>query len=135
MKYSSLFISVQQEIDYLKENKALNKIIKALSLFGMGARYYYVDIILRGTSKHINPSNLWDNIENLIHSITGKESPPAGSVQLEREIKQLTIEPLREFRRILIKFIDLVGQNKFSDFYKVDTNIRKTYVFDFEINL
>lgn len=132
-KYSSLFVSVKQEIDVLKGNKALNTIIRALSDFGMGARYYYVDIILKGTSKHRSPSNLWDNIENMIHFITGKGSPPAGSEQLEKEMKKLTIEPLQEFRRILIKLIDLVGKKKFSDFYKIDTSI--TYVFDFNLNL
>jgi hypothetical protein len=88
---------------------------------------------LRGTSQHRSPSILWDNIENMIHLITGKESPPAGSEQLEKEMKQLTIEPLQEFRRILVKHMDIVGKNKFSDFYKIDTSM--TYVFDFNLKL
>ena len=131
-KYSSLFISNQKEIDYLRENKAINIIIKALSEFGMGARYFYVDIILRRTSIHRNPASLWDNIENMMHLLTGKKSPPVGALELEAEIKQLTVEPLIELQRILIKFIDLVGRSKFSDFDNVDTSM--PYVIDFSLN-
>ena len=99
----------------------------------MGARYFYVDIILRRTSIHRNPANLWDNIENMMHLLTGKKSPPEGSPELEAEMKQLTVETLKKIQQILIKFIDLVGRSKFSDFDNVDT--RMPYIIDFDLSL
>jgi hypothetical protein len=68
-----------------------------------------------------------------MHSLAGKKSSPAGSEELEIEIKQLTIEPIKEFRKILIKLIDLVGKKKFSNFYEEATGM--SYLFDFNLNL
>ncbi|MFC2160134.1 hypothetical protein ACFLRX_00615 [Acidobacteriota bacterium] len=131
-KNNFLFTSEKKEIDYIKNNKALCKIIKVLSEFGKGSRYFYVDIILKETSTHRNPVHLWDNIENLMHTLTEQKSPPMRSQELEGEIKKLTTKPLKEFLGILEKFINLVGRSKFGDFENVDTSM--TYLFDFHMD-
>lgn len=122
-KISSYFSFSKKEIEYLINDIALKIMIEALSEFGVGSRYYYLDIVLRGTTKYRNPSIFWDIIENKIHSLKGKESPPAGTSQLEAEMKQLTIETLSEFRKVLINFINLVSQKKFFDFDQFETSM------------
>ncbi|MFH1933725.1 MAG: hypothetical protein ABIN18_19380 [Pseudomonadota bacterium] len=133
-EYQSLFDSVEEEIIYIEKDNSLNVILAALTKFAIGARYYYFNIILNGTSSHRNPSGLWDNIEQNIHSIQSKKSPPAGSPQLEKEIKQLTSEPLQNFRSILIKLFELVAEFKIgaTSIRNIDTSM--PYVIDFDLS-
>jgi hypothetical protein len=50
-------------IDFIKTDKDLNEILRILSDFGKGGRYYYLDYCFKGTSESEDPIASWQKLE------------------------------------------------------------------------
>ncbi|MBD3196659.1 MAG: hypothetical protein GF317_16505 [Candidatus Lokiarchaeota archaeon] len=62
-KYKNYFCDLYLEVKEFGEDKAMMQILKALSDFGTGARYYNLDVVIWGESKIESPIVAWDGIE------------------------------------------------------------------------
>jgi len=112
----SKFSPLSSDIEFLKKDKALKEIVKALSNFGLGARYYNLDMVLKGKSTSESPIKEWDVIEMNILSITRGLDEVLKIPRHKRiaETQKDIIETIEKFFHILRSLFELAGIRDFT---------------------
>jgi len=124
--YSSKFPAAEKDIDFLRNDKFLRKIISILSDFGMKGRYYYLDMA-RGKSQKEDPIRRWEDIENEICQTRPrlldrlKNNDPSVHAEINREI----IITLEKFARALAR---IFAKANFGDFAKKNSPLVYDYL-------
>ena len=98
---------VLDELRLSIEDMALKEMIKVLSDFGQGARYYNLDIVLKGQSDYEDPITAWDIIEMKIFGWKGTEYPR--SEKLMAGIREEITKTLESFVEVIIKLFIFYG--------------------------
>jgi hypothetical protein len=62
-EHSSRFPDEKKDIDFLKNDKKLRKVVTLLSHFVQSMRYYNTDILFYGKTDHDNPELIWKKLE------------------------------------------------------------------------
>ena len=114
IEYRAMFSEIESDVKFLQKDRALAQIIKTLSEFGLGARYYNLDIVLNGKSALPSPIQSWDLIEMNILLITrgsdGFRAIPRERMMLETQ-KEI-IDKLNKLFNVLGKFLKIAGFDK-----------------------
>jgi len=100
-----------EDLDFLKNNKRLHNIIRILSEFADGGRYYNLDIVSQGNSEYSEPEDKWREFETEII----KEDPefaeliknPAKSDEMYDKINKVLMTYLERFARALSRIFTL----------------------------
>jgi hypothetical protein len=105
-RYSSVFSELKSEIDYLRNDEALKLVIKTLSDFGLGDRYYNLDFVLKGKSDQKSPIIAWDIIEmNLLLNTRDfddvrRMSPSEIAIETQKEVVKAAEQIFRILERM-----------------------------------
>lgn len=114
-KYSSKFPAAENDIEFLKHDSAFRNILDLLSDFGLGDRYYNIDIITKGESKYNNPSEKWTDIELTIKNNSKELNYNNDSDQIISEINKKLVIIFEKFARALSR---LFFHGEFGEFAK-----------------
>lgn len=112
-KYLAKIPAAQQDINFLRNNKQLRRMIQILSDFGQSARYYNLNIVLGGKNPGPSPDEEWQELEmeilkedsNWIKSI---QDPNKSDAIYKKINRKLTIHCER-FARSLSRLLTIGG--------------------------
>lgn len=104
-KYMKNFSIGKSDIKYMQEDIALKQIVKSLSDFGLGARYYNLDIVLNGESEYKSPIEEWDRIEmTILYATRGFDEAtniPHDAIMLETQ---------KDIIKVIDKLFNIIGK-------------------------
>lgn len=133
--YSSKFPAAKADIDLLRKDKDLRKIISLLSDFAQGGRYYNLDMVLKGTPNYKDPTKGWDKIESTILQTREDLLKKLNDGDLDdvyKEINRELIITLEKFARALARLFTLAD---FGDFAKQASSLVYDYLMLMDKNL
>jgi hypothetical protein len=86
--------ATRDDLDFIKNNDRLHKIIEILSGFALGGRYYNLDIVTAGESRFEDPGDKWEELETEI-------------VQEDPDLEELMKDPIKtdEMYKKIIKVL------------------------------
>ena len=61
--YDKKSVATKEDIEFLVNDAYLQRVVQLLSAYGMGARYYNLDIVTEGKSSYQSPENLLNELE------------------------------------------------------------------------
>lgn len=126
--YSSKFPAAKSDINLLRKDNNLRKIISLLSDFAQGGRYYNLDIVLKGASAYKDPVKGWDKIETTILKTREDLLKKLNDGDLDdvyKEINRELIITLEKFARALARLFTLAD---FGDFAKKASSLVYDYL-------
>jgi hypothetical protein len=106
--YSSISTLTNSDMNFLINDNELKEIIKFLSDFSQGGRYYYLNIVLNGSSNTKDPEDIWKKFEKEIIKkdsrlqqllVDGKLN------ELYKNINQKLVVKLESFLRALVRIL------------------------------
>lgn len=104
-------VATKNDIDFLISDDYLHKIIRILSDFAQGGRYYNLDIVTEGNSRFIDPSDNWAELEmNVIKEYDELEILMKDLTKIDelyKEINKHLIICLEKFVRALSRLFTL----------------------------
>lgn len=107
VKDTPRFEKARPDIEAIGQDRTLVEIFKVFSEFGQGARYYNLDMVMKGESIHKDPIQTWDNIEMGIFAFRGKKIPPRN--KLNEGIRNEITGALVEFQQRVSKLFEAAG--------------------------
>ncbi len=114
--YSTISSLTNSDMNFLIKDNELKEIIKFLSDFSQGGRYYYLNIVLNGASNTKDPEETWEKFEKEIiqKDIKLRQLSADGELnELYKIINQKLIVKLENFLRALVRILAFGKFNKF----------------------
>ena len=116
--YSSKFPAAKEDINLLKNDKKLRKIVSILSEFAQSGRYYNLDMFIDGKSDYDKSEDKWEELETAIalsrKDISKKIKTPGELGHIYTEINKEFIIVLEKFARALARLFTLGDFGKFA---------------------
>ena len=100
------------DVEYLRTDPQLRRLVQLLSDFGQAARYYHLDVVLGGGQETVSPEQTWQELEL---EVLSERSPdwldrfkgPANLTGVYRDITHDLIVRLEKFARALVRLFTI----------------------------
>lgn len=109
-RHGQRFPANKKDIEFFTGDINLKNIISLLSDFGMGARYYNLDIISQGRSRYKDPKTVWSDIKLFIYKKKYNKDDEYKKGELDQinfKVNQILISSLEQFARSLARIFTL----------------------------
>jgi len=109
--YSNRCEASNTDVEFLRRDKRLRTLVKLLSDFAQGERYYNLNVILGNRSNVDNPEQTWQKIEmkiTLEHpELKNRFGKPNQIDELYKEINKHLVMYFEQFARALVRLLSL----------------------------
>ena len=100
------------DVDYLRTDPRLRKLIEILSDFGQAARYYHLDFVLKRKLETDSPEQTWQQLELDVLREDGPEwleqlKPPANLTNVYQKITNDLVVRFEKFARALVRLFTI----------------------------
>ena len=103
--------ATKNDIKFLTEDEYLNQIVRLLSHFGMGARYYNLDVAAEGKSRYEEPGKVIEKLEKEIINkhpeLEEMKTDISKTREFNKKLNQELITVLEKFARALSRLFTL----------------------------
>lgn len=100
------------DVDYLRADSRLRKLIQILTDFGHAARYYHLDIVLKRKLETDSPEQTWQQLELDVLREDGPDwleqlKPPANLTNVYQKITNDLVVRFERFARALVRLFTI----------------------------
>lgn len=98
------------DLRFLRDDTTLNRILRMVSDFGLGARYHHIDVVLSGASATRAPEDVWQELELQLlkrHANWAEELSHGALDEVYRLISSEVVSPLEQALRAICRLFTL----------------------------